>query len=251
MNISEVIDKAGFLFKKNSPTILTGTAVVGVVATSVLAVRATPKAIALLEQEKAKGYELLKREKLALVWKLYIPPVLVGASTIACIICSNSINLKRNAVLASSFYFLEESMTRYQDSVKEVLTEKKVQEVEARVAQKSVDDNPVSDAQIFITKGGETLCRDSFSGRYFKSDIETLRAVENTLNQRLINGSWLSINEFYNEVGLDSIKLGDDLGWVPDNLLQLKFSATLATDGTPCIVVDYVVDPKFDPYQSY
>lgn len=57
---------------------------------------------------------------------------------------------------------------------------------------------------------------------------------------------YISLNEFYDEIGLDHISIGDDLGWnIERGMIDLSFSSLVADDGTPCLVVDYQVSPKF------
>lgn len=88
---------------------------------------------------------------------------------------------------------------------------------------------------------------DIVSGRYFKSDIDKLKKAENELNRQMRNEMYISLNEFYYAIGLESIKLGDSLGWnIDDGYINLRFSSQLATDGTPCLVIDYEYGPKYD-----
>ena len=57
---------------------------------------------------------------------------------------------------------------------------------------------------------------------------------------------YISLNEFYWEIGLDSTEIGDELGWNIDNgLIELTFSSQLSRDGVPCLVVNYRIAPKY------
>lgn len=240
---------------RNSPTILTITAVAGVVSTAALAVRATPRACELIEEDfrqngSSTTYPDVVKRYVQTTWRLYLPAIAVGAVTVTCILASNKVNLTRNAALASAYSITERAMSEYQRKAVEVFGEDKHKEIKDRIAQDRVTNNPPKDSTLVFTGKGQTLCLDMMSGRYFRGDIEDLRRAENRLNQRLINGTWLGLNELYSEIGLEPIKLGDDLGWVTDNLLQLQFSAALSPDEEPCIVMDYAVDPKFDPYSG-
>ena len=86
-----------------------------------------------------------------------------------------------------------------------------------------------------------------FSGRYFKSDIEKIKKAECELNRQMLDDMYVSLNDFYYEIGLDSVKLGDELGWnVDSGYIDLSFSSQLASDGTPCLVIDYSVAPRYD-----
>ena len=85
-----LLSSSKLFLKRNSSTILTCIGAAGVIATSVLAVKATPKAMALLEQsEEEKGEKLTNMEKVQVAGPAYIPAAIVGASTIACIFGAN------------------------------------------------------------------------------------------------------------------------------------------------------------------
>ena len=115
------------------------------------------------------------------------------------------------------------------------------------MAKETLEKEPVENKEVIITAKGDTLCFDIVSGRYFKSDIDKLKKAENELNRQMRNEMYISLNEFYYEIGLESIKLGDSLGWnIDDGYINLRFSSQLATDGTPCLVIDYEYGPKYD-----
>ena len=127
----------------------------------------------------------------------------------------------------------------------ETIGEKKERTIRDKVAEERINKNPVNQSAIVVTGKGNTRCFDTITKRRFTSDIEAMNRIVNELNKRMINGDdYISLNEFYYEIGLDSCLVGDELGWnVQDNLIELDFSAQLDTDGVPCIVVDYVYPP--------
>ena len=244
----------GFV-SKNSPTILVVGAVAGVVTTTVLAVRATPKAEAAihdatpLDFQNAEFLPLTRVEKVKVAWKFYIPTAVMATATIACIVGGNTVSTRRTAAIASAYTLADTAIKEYQSKVVETLGEGKELKIRDAIAQDRLDANPVGQNAVYIASGGEMLCYDTVSGRYFKSDIETLRRAENELNHRLINSSFISLNEMYREIGLETTKLGDDMGWIPDNMIDFRFSSRIAENNTPCIVLDYHIDPKLD-YRS-
>ena len=98
-----------------------------------------------------------------------------------------------------------------------------------------------------ITKKGNTLCYDTISGRYFTSDIEKINKIVNDINRDLRDKMYIPLNEFYYRLGLDGIKAGDLLGWnIEKGYLEVKFTSQLAEDGTPALVIDYIVAPKYN-----
>ncbi|HAQ03020.1 TPA: hypothetical protein DCQ22_03970 [Candidatus Nomurabacteria bacterium] len=255
-SIQKGVRELGMLLNKNSPTILTGLSVAGLVSTVILAVQATPKAIDILnapenmEFETCPGsihvpIEKTKQEIIKLTWKCYIPAAAVGAATIACIIGANSISLRRNAALASLYTLTERAMQEYQAKVVETIGKNKEEKIKEQILQDKINSNPLSGNTIILTGKGNTLCYDVLSGRYFKNDIENIRRIQNDFNEALITEMYRSLNELYSELGLEETKTGRDTGWVLEHgKLEIIFSAKIADDGTPCIVIDYRNGPR-------
>jgi hypothetical protein len=234
---------------KHSPEILTGLGIAGMVAAGILAVRATPKALILLEERKnGENADALKPvETVKTVWRCYLPSVLTAGAAAACLIGASSVNLRRNAALSAAFTLSESTLRAYQKRVIETVGEKKERTVRDAAAKEKIEAAPIGGREVFITKKGDTLCFDPVSGRYFKSDIDLLKRVENELNRRMRDELYISLNEFYGEIGLSGIKLGEDLGWKIDwGYIDLYFSAQLADDGTPCLVLNYSLAPRYE-----
>lgn len=237
----------GFICK-HSPEILTGIGITGMITSTVLAVKATPKALMLLEDAKDKKKEdLTVVETVKTVWKPYAPAVLTGVASVTCIIGASAVSTKRNAALAAAYTLSERTLLTYRDKVVETIGEKKEKEVREKVAQEEVNKQPVSSSQVIITSKGGTLCKDSLSGRYFKSDLDIIKKAINKLNREMTYQNYVSLNEFYDEIGLNGTSSGDRLGWnLDDGLIDLDFSACIAENDEPCIVIDYLIPPKYD-----
>lgn len=248
-NISKIFSSVRIAATKHSPEILTGIGITGMIATTVMAVRATPKALLLVEDKKkeVKEDKLTPIETVKAVWICYIPAVITGTVSIACLIGANSVNARRNAALATAYTLSESALKEYQEKVVETIGEKKEQSVRDAIAKDKLEQNPVVNREVIITKKGDTLCFDVVSGRYFKSDIEGLKKAVNELNRRMRDEMYISLNEFYYEIGLERISIGDDLGWNIDNgYIEPSFSSQLSDDGTPCLVIGYSVEPRYD-----
>lgn len=255
-NLSKIVRRVQHTLGKYSPQILTGIGVAGMVTTVVLAVKATPKALDLIEDKK----EELDTDKLTVVdtvktaWKPYIPAVAIGVLSTVCIIGGNAVGTRRTAALAAAYKISETALHEYKDAIIETVGEEKAKEVKEKVAQNKLDKNPVVEKQIIVTNKGTFLCYDSLSGRYFQSDIETIRKAQNDINDYLFSEDYASLNMFYDFLGLEHTRLGAELGWKIDSgTLQIEFDSTLASDksqgiapGTPCLVLDYNVAPKYE-----
>jgi hypothetical protein len=235
--------------KDNAPSILSGIAITGVIGTAVLAVRATPKALAELEVLEDVDPPTVK-EKVAVTWKLYIPAALTGAATIACIVGVNAIGARRNVALVGAYTLVDTAFRDYKEKVLEEIGPNKEQKVREAVAQERIESNPASTAQVLITRGGEMLCFDSFTGRYFMSDIEAIRKAMNDVNASIFANMYAPHNEFYELLGLEQVVVGDEVGWSIDNRMELTFSSHLSDDGRPCLAVNYVRLPRAD-YGKY
>lgn len=249
-NFSKFIQDARASVVKHSPEILTGIGIAGMITTTVLAVRATPKALQLIEEEKRREDkdELTPVETVKAVWKCYIPAAITCVTSAACLIGASSVHVKRNAALATAYKLSETALTEYREKVIETIGEKKEQVVREKVNQEQIDKNPVVNNEIIITGEGTSLCLDPISKRYFESDIELIRRVENELNRRMLHdicGS-ASLNEFYGEIGLEYTDIGDELGWNTEHLIDLSITPGMAKNGKPCLVIGHNNAPKWD-----
>lgn len=237
---------------KRSPEILTGIGIAGMITTTILAVRATPKALELIEEQKEEESvdELSSFEVVKVAWKPYIPAMVTCIASTACLIGASSVNTKRNAALATAYKLSETALSEYRDKVVETIGEKKERIVRDKVAEERVKKNPVSKNEVIITGNGKTLCFDPISGRYFMCSIETIKKAENTLNKQMLHdiSGYVSLNEFYDELGLDHTSVGNDLGWNTNQLIDIDFSSQLNDNGEPSVVLDYLVAPKCDYY---
>lgn len=250
--INNVIKSTKCFLGKHSPEILTGIGIAGMVTSTVLAVKATPKALVLLEEARTNEDGTLE-DKLTIIetvkvaWKPYIPAIAVGIASISCIIGASRVNYKRNAALATAYALSERTLVNYRDKVIETLGEKKEKEVRDKISQDEIDKKPISSSQVIITPKGNTLFMDSITGRYFRSDLDSIKKAVIELNMEISHQNYISLNEFYSNIGLDRISNGDNLGWNIDNgYVEIDYSTCLADNDEPCIVIDYISQPKYD-----
>lgn len=224
-----------------SPEILIGFGLAGMLTSTVLAVKATPKALDILEQEDR---ELSKVDKVKLTWKCYAPAAIGYCASAACIIGANSVNSKRNAVLAGAYKISEAALLEYRDKVTEVLGEEKEKEIRDSIAEDRVRKTERK-GEVIVAGKGDTLCYDMHSGRYFKSNMDEIKRKLNEINYKLMQDNILSVNDFYDQIGLDPINTGYDFGWlVDDGLIQLYFTSILTEDGQPCLAVHFDNMPR-------
>lgn len=249
--LTKFVKNTSAVLKKHQPVILTGLGITGFFTMACMAVSVTPKALDRMAEikedhaedtdKKAYAKDVVKK-----VVPLYIPAAVVGGLSTACVIGANKVNSRRTAALATAYSLSESALKEYQEKVIETVGEKKEQAIRDAVAKDTIDRNPVSTREVILTEKGNTLCYDGISGRYFKSDIDTIRKIENELNRRMISEMYISLNEFYDEIGLSHVDLGEDLGWNVDRgFIELGFSSHLTDDGTPCLAINYKVVPRY------
>ena len=249
--MANFIKKAKITVIKHGPEILTGIGVAGMITSTVLAVKATPKALKLID-EKKKELDVEKLppvETVKATWKCYIPAAISGAASVTCIIGASSVSAKRNAALATAYALSETALTEYRSKVVETLGEKKDEAVMHAVAKDKIEKTPIDKQHIIFTNNGETLFLDILSGRHFKSDINKVQQAVNSFNESLLKDDCLPLNEFYYYLGLPETKLGESMGWnIEGGLIDIYRTPHLIEingEDVPCIAINYRVPPKY------
>lgn len=238
---------------KHSPEILTGIGIAGMVASTVMAVKATPKALVLLDEaENEKLAPLTKKEVVKVTWKCYIPTAVTCMASVACLIGASSVNLRRNAALATAYNLSQTALVEYRDKVVETIGEKKEEIVRDAIAKDKIEKDPVTNHEVVVTSKEVSLCYDGVFGRYFMSDVDTIKRAMNRVNRTIATSMYVSLNEFYSELGLEPTDIGYDLGWtIDDGEIEFYTSTQMSADGRPCIVITYNVSPKYNYNKIY
>lgn len=234
---------------KNASTILTVVGGAGVVATSVLAVKATPKAMALLENAKdEKGEELTKSEAVLVAGPAYIPAIITGAATIACIFGANALNKRQQAAITSAYALLDNSYKEYKKKAEELYGEDANQKIRAGIAKDKYVDCEI------CGHGDKRLFYDEFSGRYFESTMEDVITAQYALNRMISLNGGAYLNEWYEELGIEGTDYGAYLGWSSGLLMDAQWAdwlefgheKTLIDDDLECIIITFSLEPMVD-----
>ena len=248
-----LVDQSRLFLKRNASTILTCVGAVGVVATSVMAVKATPKAIDLLnDARKEKGEELTKLETITVAGPAYIPAVAVGVGTIACIFGANVLNKRQQAALMSAYALLDNSHKEYKKKVEELYGEEAGSRIREEIAKDNYDED-----EIDLTSGKTELFYDMFSNRYFESTIEDVQRAEYQLNRAMAMRDGVSLNEFYELLDIPPIDAGDEYGWTLGGCLDMYWQSwidfthetTTMDDGTECHIIVFQTEPILAYYE--
>lgn len=252
--MNKLLRQSQLFLKKNGSTILTCLGGVGVVATAVMAAKATPKALKQLElAQEEKGEELTTFEIVKTAGPVYIPTFVTGVSTLACIFGANVLNKRQQAAMMSAYALLDSSYKDYKKKVTELYGE----EADKRVVEDIARDK-YEESEVTLTDDNNQLFYDKYSERYFESTLEKVVEAEYKLNRMLAQGFGAYLNEYYDLLGLDDVDYGDHLGWSPYELtetywacwIDFEHTKTILDDGLECTIIEFIQEPTFD-FENY
>ena len=249
--MNKLLQSSKLFLKRNASTILTCVGSAGVVVTAVLSVKATPKAMLLLEEAKEeKGEELGKIEVVKIAGPAYIPAVITGASTIACIVGANILNKHQQSALMSAYALLDNSYKEYKAKVEELYGE----DADAKVREEIAKDK----YEKIDTDEHKVLFYDEYSSKYFESTMEDVLRAEYILNRDLSYHGYATLNEFYDLLKLPNTDFGDILGWNAGMVYEMQWYSWVEfnhrrvelEDGLHCYILEILTEPIPD-FEDY
>lgn len=253
--VAGTFNKIGFQLRKHSPEILIIVGVVGVVASTVMACKATTKLSGILEdtsEKLDKIHECIEDEGMseeytvedskkdtALVYiqtgvqiaKLYAPAVTIGVLSLSSIVVSNNILRQRNVALAAAYATVDKSFKDYRSRVverfgKEVDHQLK-HNIKAVEIQEVVKDE--NGEEKTVTKTIDTVNMSEYSdyARFFEQgspywekdpeyNLMFLKTQQAYANDKLKVNGRLFLNEVYDMLGIPKTKAGQVVGWIYD-----------------------------------
>lgn len=244
MNLHLLLNRATKVLKSNGPEIFTGMGAVGVLATAYLTARAAYVASEVIHTTEAQSgthadpKERFK-ERARHTWRLYIPAAVSGTVTIGCIVGASKASGQRTAAAVAAYSLTEKAFSDYREKIVEQIGVNKEQAVRDQIAQERVSQNPDTPQTTIIVGGGHVLCCELHTGRYFRSDMETLKRRLNEINHKIHTELYVDLNEWYELIGLPYTSRSGGLGWNSEKLLDLEFSSVLSESGEPCLAFDY------------
>lgn len=227
----------------NSTTFLTGVGITGTITTAMFTGRASYKAAHMIQDRDTREHPMTKKEKVKLVWPLYVAPASVGTTTIIAIVLANREASKKIAALTVASGISERALIEYKSKVAEKIGKAKETAIRDEIAQDRVRNYPANSREIIIAGAGEVLCFDITTGRYFQSSVEKIRQAENKVNYDIIAHDYASLSSFYDEIGLPATPYSDTVGWNTSNRLTVQFSTVMSIDDRPCVAIDFEISP--------
>lgn len=246
--------------RKEIPLILATTGCVGFVTSTILAVKATPAANDILKQHDAQTLvsrslygvdrsDLEHRyEQFKIVAPIYAPAIALSLISAACVVASTTIATHRYSALTGLYVASERRLGRLQGAVLEKVSEETYEEIKESMAKTAM----VEALEPPMTSDEEVLYFDTWSGRYFTvPTVETFRGIVNDVNEELVSAGIVTLNEFYYDLDMDRIPMGDEQGWsLEGGMLKIDSVAMLTEKGDPCIAITYQISPR-DLYSRY
>ena len=251
--MNNFVQKSVKFVRKNASTILTCAGAAGAIATPIMAVKATPKAMRLIEEAKLeKGEDLTKLETVQVAGPVYIPTVLMGVSTLTCIFGANMLNKRQQAALISAYTLLDNSYKDYRKKVDELYGEGADRDVQNEIVKDKYDEYEIADLN------GKQLYYDMFSERYFEATPEQVLSAEYEINKKISTWGGAELNEFYIALDIPPVDYGNYLGWSVGTLMDMSWESWLdfdkekvvMDDGLECTIIRMNVEPMFD-YEYY
>lgn len=240
--------------KKVAPILLSIVSVVGVFATTALAVKATPKAMKILEEKEEK---LSVKEVIKATWKCYIPTAISATVTVGCIAGAGILSEKRITAITAAYGVLENTYKNYISKVKEMFGEETHKGILKSIAAERATQECITADTLCCCTGltfegadeEEYLFYDQFGDRYFTSTISSVLQAEYHLNRNFCLGGCVTLNDFYEFLGIEKTKEGDNLAWssYDCDYYWLDFDHTKARvseDGLECYVISMMFPPE-------
>ena len=243
---------------QNGMNILTGLGVVGVATTAVLAAKATPKALELLQEkdeykQEAYGEPLTRFEKVLAMAPAYIPAVLTGLATVSCIVGMNRVSYTKQASLISAYTYLNSSYEEYRRKVKEVFGEEGEAKVRAELGR---------EIELYEKYGSlhePRLFYDEISNRYFEMSMYEMKEAEYNMNRMFNFLGALKLNEVYEFFNLGPTEYGESVGWaalrdwevIGYSWIEATFDEITTHDGLQAFAIRFNMQPTKDYLQWY
>lgn len=262
MDIKKTLMKTSLKLKKHSPEILIVAGVIGTVASTVMACKATTKLGEIMDNAKddiEAVHEAVEhpedlpqkytaedgKKDLAIVYtqtalrvaKLYLPAVALGALSLTAIIKSHDILKKRNVALAAAYTAADKGFKEYRNRVVERFGNDVDKELRYNVKAKEFERKVVNDdgteETVVETVNVASIDEVSDFARYFNKDcagwsdnaeknLFFLKRQQDFANEMLEANGYLFLNDVYDMLGIPRSKAGQAVGWVYDKNVVAK-----------------------------
>lgn len=251
--LSRSVHNVGFQFKKHSPEILVVAGVIGLVASAVLACKATTKLQDVVDDTKESvdaikqtaeesGIEYTEedcKKAIAVTYtkaglelaKMYAPAIGLGILSITSVLAGNNILRKRNVALAAAYTAVDQSFKDYRSRVIERFGKELDRELKFNIKSQEVEETVIDEngKEKTVTKTVSVTDPNLYSpysivfqegNTGWDPDPELTKYFlirqQNYANELLKTKKRLFLNEVYEMLGAPVTKAGHVVGWVYD-----------------------------------
>ena len=253
--MSRNLHKFGFKFKKHSPEILAVAGVVGIVASGIMACKASTKLSGVIEETKEqldqvhdyvekngfsdKYTEEDSKKDTAIIYtqtavklvKLYGPAIILGTLSITAMLTSNKILRKRNIALAAAYTTVDKAFKDYRGRVIERFGEELDRELKYNLKTKEIEEVVTDEngEETTVKKTVKAMNPNDISeyARFFDESCSSwnksqfhnqmfLKQQQNYANDLLKAQGYLFLNDVYKMLGMDVAPYGQVVGWIYD-----------------------------------
>lgn len=212
----------------NRRIILNTLSIIGIVATPILAISGTIKAI-----DKVKNIENIStRELIKSALPCYVPTITVMLATGVCVVLNDRMNRRDYLTLSTLYGITNKTLQEYRAKVIE-LDENTVDVYECVEEIKQKDNH----------KSEQYMMYDIKSDRYFDIEMNRLLDAVDRIYLKLEHHDFVSLNQFYELLGLPPTSLGENVGWYTNDD-QLLVYLTVSYNDRECILIDVNVYAK-------
>ena len=236
--------------KNNSSTILTIFGCVGVVATTISAVKASNKLPNdILQKGSKKNRSLSKSEKTFEVVKAYIPTVTLGVATIACFVEGHLLSKQQQQGLTGAYMLVNRSFNDYRDALIELYGEECDKEIMDNIILSRY--NPEWHQVCLNAPDKKVTFYEPLTGQFFNAYEREIMDAEYHFNRNFVIRGYACLNELLQFLGIEEYKFGEHIGWSMDyGYSWIDFSHREIVDpdtGNVC----YAIHTLFAPDMEY
>jgi hypothetical protein len=207
-----------------------------------MAGKATLQAKDILDEKKIDPQHTV--EVVRTVLPIYIPTIFMGGVTIGSQLTALNVSNRRQAAMALALAVSDTTLREFQDKATELYGERKAGKIKEEVIADRLAKNPPIDGMVLDTGKGKSLFYDNYTGRYFMSDIDIVRRVELDLNQDLLQGYFISLNDLYERLNVPIITAGDEIGWDIQYEGKIDLGPVWQAAPTNSDIACCVIDPR-------
>lgn len=236
MSIKNTIKLAITWFKNNPQILITGLGIAASVATAITSGKAHAKAVAADNGASDNLLDFTKRN-----WMTYVPAAVSLGVTIFAIVSLHNVTYKKYQALAAAYSISQMNVSELRKNVAESV---KIIKQGGKPADKKAAQKELPAGSMVLFGDEEVLCKDAITGRTFRSTPEKIRQYCNNISEDLIGFGPCPLNDFYSQIHVGEVSIGDELGWEGGVTIKPEFRPVLLPSGSPAVEVALTPAPQ-------